>query len=127
MKTKNINRLSIVLMGIIMLITGNNVQAQQGRQQGPPPTPSDEQIEKMIQNLDKALALTDEQEKQVSQKYFTHFAAVEKKMKAGRPNREDIETMETDFEKDVSSLLTDNQQDLYKAFLKEQQQKRPRR
>jgi len=127
MKRKFKNLASIILVGILMLITGKNVQAQQGRHQGPPPTPTDDQIEEMVDDLDKALSLTDKQEKQVSEKYFAHFAAVDKKMKAGRPSREDMESLKTDFEKDVKSVLTKDQQDLYTTYLKKQEQKGPQR
>lgn len=124
MKRKFKNIASIILVSILMLIAGNSVQAQQGRQQGPPPTPTDDQIEEMVEDLDKALSLSDKQEIQVSEKYFAHFAAVDKKMKAGRPNRDDMEAMKTDFEKEIKSLLTKSQQDLYSTYLKKQQKQR---
>ncbi len=127
MKRKFKTIVSIMLVSMIMLITANSIQAQQGGQQGPPPKPNDDQIEKMVEDLDKALSLTDKQEKQVSKEYFAHYAAVEKKMKAGRPNREDMEAMETDFEKEIKSLLTKDQQDLYDGYLKKQNKSRPRR
>lgn len=127
MKTKFKNIASIMLVSMVLLITSNNTQAQQRGQQGPPPTPTDDQINEMVEDLDKELSLTDEQEKQVSEKYFAHFAAVEKKMKAGRPSREDMETSKTDFEKDVKSLLTKDQQDLYTTYLKKQEKNKPQR
>ena len=112
---------------VILLLSSPFTQAQQGGHQGPPPLPNDEQIEKMVEDLSKELSLTTDQEKQVSEKYFAHFAAVEKKMKAGRPSREDMEAMETEFEKEVKLLLTKDQQVLYSSYIKEQKQKRPQR
>jgi nucleoid DNA-binding protein len=110
---------------VILLLSIQLSQAQQGGQQGPPPLPNDKQIEKMVEDLSEELSLTTDQEKQVSVKYFAHFEAVEKKMKAERPSREDMEAMETDFEMEVKSLLTKDQQVLYNTFIKEQKQKRP--
>ena len=127
MKRKFRNLASIMLVSMIILITGNCLQAQQRGQQGPPPTPSDDQIEKMVEDLAQALSLTDEQKKQISEKYFAHFEEVEKKMKAGRPSRKDMESMKTDFEKEVKLLLTDDQKKLYDAYKKKQNQSRPQR
>lgn len=127
MKTKFKKVASIMLVSMIILIASNSIQAQQRGQQGPPPIPTDDQIEKMVEDLDKALSLTDEQEKQISEKYFAHFEEVEKRMKKGRPNREDMEALKADFNKEVKLLLKEDQKDLYDAFLKEQQNKRPKR
>jgi hypothetical protein len=127
MKTKFKKVASIMLVSMIILIANNSIQAQQRGQQGPPPMPTDDQIEQMVEDLDKALSLTDEQEKQISEKYFAHFEEVEKMIKAGRPSREDMETLEADFNKEVKLLLTEDQKEPYNAFLKEQQKKRPKR
>ena len=112
---------------VILLLSSQVTQAQQRGQQGPPPLPNDEQIEAMVDDLSKELSLTAEQEKKVSEKYFTHFEEVEKKMKAGRPSREDMESMKIDFKNDVKTVLTDDQKDLYDSFLKKQKQQRPPR
>jgi len=48
-------------------------------------------------------------------------------MKAGRPSRKDMESMKTDFEKEVKLLLTDDQKKLYDAYKKKQNQSRPQR
>jgi len=127
MKRKFKNFASIMLVSMIMLISGISLQAQQRGHQGPPSTPSDDQIEKMVEDLSKELSLTKDQEKQVSEKYFAHFEEVEKKMKAGRPNRTEMESMKADFEKEIKLLLTDEQKKLYEAYLKKQNHSRPQR
>lgn len=109
---------------VILLISNQVIQAQQRGQQGPPPLPNDEQIEQMVESLSEELSLTNDQEKQVSEKYFAHFETIEKKMTAGRPDHDEMEAMETDFEEEVKSLLTKSQQDLYSSYLKEQKQNR---
>lgn len=117
--------LLVAIFSILMSI--NLVQAQQSRPQGPPPTPTDKQIEKMVEDLDETLSLTDDQEKQISQKYFAHFDEVKAKVKDGKPKREEMEKLKTEFEADVKSVLTDDQQDLYSSYIKEQKQNRPQR
>lgn len=127
MKRKFKNVLVTMLAVFVTIYTVNISQAQQGRQQGPPPIPDDAQIEKMVEDLSESLSLTDDQEKQVSEKYFAHFDEVKVKMEAGRPSRDDMESLKTDFEKDLKSVLTKDQQDLYTAYLKKQEKNRPQR
>lgn len=111
---------SILFFILIAILTVSTVEAQQDRnKQGPPPLPNDEQIEQMVQDLDKALSLSDEQEKQVSEKYFSHFEVIEKKVDKGRPDREEMAKIKTEFIDDVKSVLSDEQKDQYDVFLKE--------
>ena len=69
--------------------------AQHGSQKGPPPIPTEAQIEKMVQELSTTLALTQEQEKMMKDKFNTHFQEVEQIQKnkgdAGRPDRKQME------------------------------------
>ena len=127
MKTQIKNLVSIMLVSFIMLITTTNIQAQQRRQQGPPPAPSEDQINKMVEDLSKTLELTPKQEKQVSELHFEHFADVEKGMKSGKPDRKVMESMKKDFEREMMLLLNKDQQDNYTSYLKKQKQKRPQR
>lgn len=52
---------SVAALIAIILVTGGMALAQPGGQQGPPPVPSDKQIEKMVKALDKELSLSDTQ------------------------------------------------------------------
>lgn len=116
---------NIVAVAVITILTGNFATAQPGGQQGPPPLPSDKQIEKMVENLDKELSLNDEQETQVSKLYFAHFNKVEAKMKSSqRVSREVMESLDKDLEKEVKAGLTKDQQKQYTAYLKEQEKQR---
>lgn len=127
MQTKFKNITVSMLVVLITMLTAYNSQAQQRGQQGPPPLPDDEQIEQMVEDLSKTLSLTNDQEKLVSDKYFAHFDEVKAKVKEGKPKREEMEKLKTEFEADVKSVLTDDQQDLYSSYIKEQKQKRPQR
>ncbi len=111
---------------VILLLSSQLTQAQQGSQPGPPPLPNDKQIEAMVDDLSKELSLTAEQEKKVSEKYFNHFDEVKIKMESGRPDRKVMETHKANFEKDVKTLLTKEQQEKYDNYLKKNQPK-PRR
>lgn len=127
MKTQIKNILNVMLVCLIIMIMTTNIQAQQRRQQGPPPTPSKDQINEMVEDLSKTLSLTDKQEKQVSELHFDHFADVEKSMKSGRPDRKVMESMKKDFEREILLLLNKDQQDLYNRYLKKQKKKIPQR
>ena len=107
---------------VILIIMSQFAQAQQRGQQGPPPTLDDDQIEAMVEDLSKELSLTADQGKEVSEKYFEHFDEVKALMEKGRPDRKVMETLKSDFEKDIEVLLTDVQKEKYKDYLKKNQQ-----
>ena len=114
------------LVVVIMLITYSvAVNAQyhseggKGDQQGPPPIPNEKQIEKMVSELSEELSLTENQEEKILDLYIIHFEMVEKKMESGRPSRNEMEALKTEFDKDVMMLLSDEQDKLFDAFQKE--------
>lgn len=110
----------------ITLMTGGVVLAQPGGQQGPPPIPSDKQIEKMVKELDKELSLSDTQAEEVSGLYFAHYEEIESIQKSSqRPSREKMEKLDSQFETDVKKVLDKDQQKLYTAWLKKQKKQRP--
>ena len=116
---------NIVTVLMITMLTGSFALAQPGGQQSPPKVPSDKQIEKIVQSLDKDLKLSDEQETDVSLLYFAHFEKVEAKMKSSeRPGRQEMEALDSDLESDVKAVLNEKQEKLYTKWLKEQKQKR---
>jgi len=122
-KIKNLRKLILVLM--ITMLTGSFALAQPGRQQGPPKLPSDKQIEKMVKSLDKDIGLSDEQETELSELYFAHFIKVEAKMESSkRPSRQEMEALDSDLATNVNTVLDEDQQKLYTAWLKNQEQKR---
>lgn len=124
MKTKFKNATRLILVSLAILFSVTFAQAQpQGKQQGPPPLPNDEQIEKMVNDLSSELDLSETQEKQVSEFYFAHFEEVEAVTDDGksRPDREVMEQMKKDFETDVKSVLTKDQQKEFDAYMKKKE------
>ena len=132
MKTYFKNPSSLLLALLAILFSINFVQAQQhgqqGKQQGPPPLPNEQQIEKMVIDLSKELSLSEEQEKQVSDLYFTHFEEVgeirEKNKKAREADHEKMEQYREDFKIEVKSYLTKEQQKQFDEYQKKQQSNR---
>jgi len=106
------------MLVITMLLSMNLALAQQRGQQGPPPAPDAKQISLMVEDLSKELSLTASQKSQISDLYTAHYKTIELKTKSGRPNREEMDALKTKFEKEVNALLTEEQQKLYKAYLK---------
>lgn len=100
---------------------------QQREQQGPPKPPTEKEIKTMVTNLAKEILLTSEQETTVLKIYNAHFKEVENIMKAGRPDREDMEALKTDLEKNITAILTAEQQKLYTAYLKKQHNQKHKR
>lgn len=124
-KFKKTTRLLLVSLAVMVSVTFAQAQ-QQGRQQGPPPLPNDEQIEEMVADLSEELSLTDYQEKQVSSVYFSHFDDVSEMIENSnaRPDRQVMEQMKDDFETEVKSYMDKDQQKLFDAYQKEQQSQR---
>lgn len=130
MKTRIKNYSSRILAIIVLVIIVSLLQAQPpggqgGQRGGPPPIPNDKQIEKMVAGLTEDLSLSEDQEKQVSDAYFAHFEEVaEIQEKNSRPDREVMEQMGADFESEVKSHLTKDQQKKYDKYLKKQKSQR---
>ena len=117
----------IILVLSVTFIQAQPTGGQQGRDQGPPPVPNDKQIEKMLTDLSKELSLSEEQEKQISDLYFTHFeemGEMQEANKNSRPDREVMEKMKDDFESGVKSYLTKDQKKSYNAYLRKQESQR---
>ena len=81
--------------------------------QGPPSVPNSKQIKKMVANLSKELSLNEKQESEISTIYVDHFDELSEKMKSEKPERKEMEALEAKFEKEVSAVLTEEQQKLY--------------
>lgn len=127
-KFKKITRLVLAALTVMLSITLTQAQpgGQKGGQQGPPPLPTDEQIENMVTDLSKELALSESQENQVSELYFAHFEEVEALIDDGnsRPDREVMEKMKKDFQTEVKSVLTKDQQKEFNAYMKKKESQR---
>ena len=113
----------------ILLISVTGLWAQRPDKQGPPQVPKAEQITKMIQDLDKELGLSSEQETKLTSLFTSHFKTMDAKMKAGeRPERSVMEAMKKEFESKVKAVLTPDQQAKFKGLKPPRREggKRPR-
>ncbi|WP_117883644.1 hypothetical protein [Aureibaculum luteum] len=121
MKIQKITK-TILILGIALISVG--VYAQPGGdrgQEGPPKLPSDKEIVTMVSDLATDIDLSDLQEATVLQLYKDHFTEVKEKTKSGRPKREEMESLKSDFEAKVKEALTEDQEKLYINYLKKNQ------
>ena len=121
-KIKRFN-FGIILLLTSMILLSSNLLAQQrqGGQQregkGGPQMPSETQINEMVEELSTELSLSDDQKTEIIVLYTDHFAEAKASMSSGqRPSREEMESLRSDFEDEVKSLLTDEQKTLFDEF-----------
>ncbi len=121
-KIKRFN-FGVILLLTSMILLSSNLLAQQrqgGQQregQRGPQMPSETQINKMVEDLSAELSLTEAQETKILALYTDHFAEEKASMSSGqRPSREEMESLRSDFEDEVKSLLTDEQKSLFDEF-----------
>lgn len=120
----------MLFVGVMLLTSVTNAQrGPQGRgQQEPPPIPSAKEIKEMLSDMSKKIMLSEEQESKILVLYTTHFEEVEAITKAGKPDRKVMETLKTNLENDIKSLLADDQQELFSAYQKKNNSReRPQR
>ena len=129
MKTvKSILVLAILLVSSISFAQPPGGGGQQGGPQGPPPVPNTKQIKEMVSNLAKEISLSSEQETSVLKIYNTHFEKVKAKTSGNsRPKREEMVTLQTNFENEVKTLLSKEQISKYEAYLKKQDPQKQRK
>lgn len=99
-----------------------------GQHPGPPPVPNNKQIEQMVTDLAGELSLSADQKTKVLSLYKEHFKQVKEKTSGNiRPSRKEMETLKSDFEKQVKAELTKDQTSKYEAYLKEKSKRQPQR
>lgn len=118
---------SILTLVAIIVSTSIFAQPPGGGKQGPPALPDAEEISKMVTEMSAEINLEEEQQESVLEVYTDHFEAVSEKLEAGRPDRDEMEALDAKLEEDVKSLLSDDQIELYTAYLKTQKKDRPKR
>ena len=124
MKTYHLNTVTVIILMVITLFSGGILfsqpgQGQRGGQQGPPPVPNSKQIKEMVSNLAKEISLTNEQEVSVMECYTKHFEEVKAKTSgSSRPDREEMEALDKNFENQIKSTLTADQQKKFDAWQK---------
>lgn len=114
---------ALLMITAAIIVSGNFAQAQQG----PPPIPNTSQIKKMVVDISTTLELNDVQSKQVFDLYTAHFDEVKEKTQSGKPSRNKMEALKSEFEKKVKSILTDEQQEQFEKFMKKQGHKQNQR
>lgn len=72
----------------------------------------------MVTDLSKELSLDEKQEAQISLLYVAHFEEVSDKMDSGKPSRNEMEKLKSEFDTEVKSDLTEDQITKYEAYLK---------
>lgn len=109
---------------VLATLSGSEVFAQPpgGGGQGPQ-LPDSDQIKEMVADLSEKLILSEDQQIEIQEMYEAHFEQVEELMSKGRPERSEMETLKTEFEESVNAILTEEQQELYAAYLEENQPK----
>jgi len=107
---------------LFALLSGSAVFAQPpgGGGQGPQ-LPDSDQIKEMVADISTQLSLNEDQESQILEMYEAHFDAVKELVSKGRPERTEMDALKTQFEKSVNAVLTKEQQELYAAYLEENQ------
>ncbi len=78
MKSNIKNKLTQLIIILATVVSSNSILAQQNGPQGPPPLPSDEQIEKRVTRLSTELSLSENQEKQIRDLFISHYGEVRK-------------------------------------------------
>jgi hypothetical protein len=125
MKTRSACPRFFVLFFAVTLISSTLFGQPNQRRQGPPMLPDSTQIVHMVDELSTTLSLTDDQETQVSDLYFNHFAQIEEMMQ-DNPDREKMDKLKKDFEKEVMAVLNDDQKTKYTKMMKERGPGQPR-
>ena len=117
---------AIVMLFALMIGSTSYGQGnpQNRGQQGPPPIPNTKEIKKMVSDLADEISLSEELEAKMLDLHVAHFKEVREKTSSGRPNREEMESLRTDFETEVKSLLTEEQQEQYDDYRKKNHPRR---
>lgn len=117
---------TVLLLSVVLFSSGAFAQRGQqgGGKQGPPPAPTSEEIKEMVSDLASEISLNEDQEAEVLNVYTNHFEEVSDKMKSGRPDRNEMKSLKTEFEEEVKAVLTEEQQELFDAYQKKKSSKR---
>jgi len=123
----------IVFTGCLLfglLIQSDRLQAQP-RGEGRDHMPDSTRIIHMVDDLAKAVALTDEQKKKIIPLHFEHFNTMKKMHEKNQGDREAMrkarDEMQTKLDTQIKALLDDKQKTAYDAFMKERRERREMR
>ena len=126
MKINFKNKSGLIMLLLFTFLTSGIAQAQpQGQQQGKhglPPFPNSKQITTMVNEVSTELSLSTVQKAQVSDLYFAHFkqaqSILDKNPNPGESQRNAMDKLRKDFDKQVNAVLTKDQQTKFVAYQK---------
>jgi Spy/CpxP family protein refolding chaperone len=122
MKTTILKSFMLAIGGLFLSTSLLLAQPERERQQGPPPVPNEEQIQKMVGDLSAELSLSARQTKEVKALFTDHFKQVAQKQVAKKnnreKNREEMEKLRSTFENQVASILSTEQKKKFIEFQK---------
>jgi len=128
-----ISKISSSLLSILVCVflISNLSQAQPGRQHRPPMLPDSSQIVKMVDELAKAISLSEQQKEQVLKLHFEHFNQAKNMMEKEQKHHEEMRKAHDEsrekFEKQIKALLNEKQQAEFDEFLKKHYERREER
>ena len=118
MKSKNVKKIFVVL--ITTLIMSGAIIAQS--KERPPRIPDSAEIENIVNKLADDISLSTDQKNEILNLYNNHFEEIKEKMENNRErnknNREERKEHREEFQKQVKSLLSDEQKEKYDEFNK---------
>ena len=127
------NKLSKIITIAVSLVlfaflTSNLLQAQPRQERRGPMPPDSTQIVKMVDELAKAVSLSEQQKEKVLKLHFEHFNQAKAEMGKERKNHEEMrkahDEMRTKFEKQIKTVLNEKQQAKFEKYLKQQRKER---
>jgi Spy/CpxP family protein refolding chaperone len=114
-------RVKFILFFICFLALSNLGISQNMDHPGPPKPPSPEQMEKMVNELAKALSLSTEQKEAILKIQLDHMKAMKEKMdkqaKQGPPDQATMEAARKELDQKIMALLTAEQKVKYTKFM----------
>jgi len=128
-----ISKISLSVCSIlfcVFLMTSHS-QAQPGQQHHPPMLPDSSRIVQIVDELAKAVSLSEQQKEKIMKLHFEHFNQAKNMMEKEQKHHEDMKKAHDDlrekFEKKIKALLNEKQQAGFEEFLKRQHERRDRR
>lgn len=122
---KKLTGISGITIIVMLILIGQSATAQHKPQQPPqppPPLPDSLQIVKMVDDLSKELLLSSAQKEKIAALHFAHFkeakAMMEKSKKEMEKSRAAMDASRKEFEKQVTTLLTEEQKAEFEQFMK---------
>jgi hypothetical protein len=129
-KTSKISASLLSLLFCVFLIWSRS-QTQPGQPQQPSMLPDSSQIVQMVDELAKAVSLSEQQKEKVLKFHLEHFNQAKNMMEKEQKHHEEMRKVHDEFrekfEKQIKALLNDKQQAGFEEFLKMQHERRDRR